>query len=50
MVSEVVKFAAEVRCFVLKNEILDAAVYEGTADRAEAIRFATEITKVLAAA
>jgi len=47
MVSEIVKLTAEVRCFVLNNQILDAAVYEGAADRAEAIRFANEVTKAV---
>ncbi len=48
MVSEIVKLTAEVRCFVLNNQVLDAAVYEGTADKAEAIRFASEVTRATA--
>lgn len=48
IVSEIVKLTAEVRCFVLNNEVLDAAVYEGVADRAEAIGFATEVIQALA--
>ncbi|PTY02052.1 hypothetical protein DB347_25175 [Opitutaceae bacterium EW11] len=48
IVSEIVTLTAEVRCFVLNNSVLDAAVYEGMADRAEAIGFATEVTQALA--
>jgi hypothetical protein len=48
MISEVMRFNAEVRCFILDNKVLDAAVYEGAADREEAIGFATELTRALA--
>lgn len=48
MVSEIVKLTAEVRCFVLDNQVLDAAVYEGAADRADAIRFASEVAQPVA--
>lgn len=43
LVSEIVQLTAEVRCFVLNHEVLDAALYEGAADRTEALRFATEV-------
>ena len=36
LVSELVSFVAEVRSFVLDNEVLDAAIYEGIADLSEA--------------
>lgn len=48
MVSEIVKLTAEVRCFVLDNQVLDAAVYEGAADREAAIRSAIEVVKAIA--
>jgi ATP-grasp domain, R2K clade family 2 len=45
--SETVKLNAEVRCFVLDGRVLDAAIYEGAADIAEAIRFVLELIKAV---
>jgi hypothetical protein len=39
LVSEAVKFAAEVRAFVLRREVLDLAAYEGAASLADARAF-----------
>ncbi|HWA27005.1 MAG TPA: ATP-grasp domain-containing protein [Lacunisphaera sp.] len=47
IVSGVVTFDAEVRCFVLDGKVLDAAAYEGHGAIAEAIAFAGEVIKRL---
>ena len=41
--AEPVRFTAEVRCFAMGGRVLDAAVYEGRADSAEAVRFIREV-------
>lgn len=43
LVSEVVEFSAEARCFVLDGLVLDCAVHEGDAARDEAAAFAREM-------
>jgi hypothetical protein len=40
MASEIVQFDAEVRAFVLDGEVLDAAIYEGSANLQDALAFA----------
>lgn len=47
LVSEVVNFTAEARCFVLDGRVLDCSVYEGTASRADALAFAREVAERL---
>lgn len=47
MVSEVVTFTAEVRCFVLDGQVLDAAVYEGTADVTDAVETVQGMTQIV---
>ena len=42
-VAEVVSFTAEVRSFVLEGRVLDAAVYEGRADLADAVAFVSAL-------
>jgi hypothetical protein len=42
-VAEVVSFTAEVRSFVLEGRVLDAAVYGGNADLAEAVAFVSAL-------
>ncbi len=44
LVSDVVAFVAEARCFVLDGRVLDCALYEGIADIAAARTFAEEVT------
>jgi hypothetical protein len=46
-VAEVVSFTAEVRCFVLEGRVLDAAVYEGNADLAEAVAFVAALISAM---
>lgn len=45
MVSEIVKFTAEVRCFVLNGSVLDAAVYEGETGVSGAVKFAHDLAQ-----
>lgn len=40
-------FVAEVRCFVLNQEVLDCAAYEGTADIVAAQAFAKSLTEAI---
>jgi len=47
MVSEIVKFTAELRCFVLNGRVLDAAVYEGKADVSVAAKFVHALAQVV---
>ncbi|MBS0630975.1 MAG: ATP-grasp domain-containing protein [Verrucomicrobia bacterium] len=47
LVSEIVRFTSEVRCFVLHDAVLDAAVYEGRAELPEAIQFATAVAQTI---
>jgi hypothetical protein len=47
LVSEVVAFKAEVRAFVLNGRLLDAAVYEGAGDVADAERFVLAVASEL---
>ena len=47
-VSELVQFTSEVRSFVLDGRVLDAAVYEGTPEVAEAIQFVAALTQAMA--
>jgi hypothetical protein len=42
-VAEQVRLTAEVRSFVLDEQVLDAAVYEGSADIADAVMFVREV-------
>lgn len=46
-VAEQVRFTAEVRSFVLDRQILDASVYEGTADVVDAAKFAREVIEAM---
>lgn len=48
LVSEIVRFAAEVRCFVLGNRVLDAALYEGNGIPEEAAEFVTKLAQRVA--
>lgn len=43
LVSEIVDFSAEARCFVLDGRVLDCAIYEGDADLEAAAAFAHEV-------
>lgn len=45
--AEPVKFTAEVRCFILDQRLLDAAVYEGEANLVDAARFVADVTKAV---
>lgn len=46
-VAEPVSLTAEVRSFVRDGIVLDAALYEGTAEIADAVGFVAELTKVM---
>ena len=46
-VAELVQFTCEVRSFVLDGRVLDAAVYEDTADVADAIQFIAALTQAM---
>ncbi len=46
-VAEPVTLTAEVRSFVLDGRVLDAALYEGTANVSDAVRFVSELFGVL---
>lgn len=46
-VAEPVTLTAEVRSFVMNGRVLDAAIYEGSAEIANATKFVTELTRVL---
>jgi hypothetical protein len=47
IVSEIVTLACEVRSFVLDGRVLDAAVYEGSANVTDATAFVAELAKTL---
>lgn len=47
LVSEPVKFEAEVRCFVLDGAVLDGGIYEGTAKVADALRAVEALVRVM---
>lgn len=47
LVSEPVKFTAEVRAFVLEGRVLDAAIYEGEASLAEAIEAVSALVRAM---
>ena len=47
-VAELVSFTSEVRSFVLDGRVLDAAVYEGSANVADAIQFVAALTQAIA--
>jgi len=46
-VSEPVTFTAEARAFVLDGHVLDASIYEGKAEAADAEMFVTALTRVM---
>ncbi len=46
-VSEPVKITAEVRCFVLDESVMAAAIYEGKAEVADAVQFTRSVIKAL---
>ncbi len=47
LVSEIVEFVAEARCFVMDGRVLDCSVYEGDADAEAAAAFAREVASAL---
>ncbi len=47
MISEIVNFTAEVRCFVLNGSVLDVAVYEGEAEVSGAAQFARTLAQAV---
>jgi hypothetical protein len=47
IVSEVVAFVAEARCFILNGRVLDCAVYEGSANADQAAAFAQSLARDL---
>lgn len=47
LLSEVIHFRAEARAFLLGSDVLDCAVYEGTASAADASAFASQVASVL---
>lgn len=46
-VAEPVRFTAEVRSFMLDSRVLDAALYEGAAEVADAAKFVTTLTQAV---
>jgi hypothetical protein len=47
LVAEPVTLTAEIRSFVFAGRVLDAALYEGTADLSDAIKFVSELSNAL---
>jgi hypothetical protein len=47
LISEIVEFTAEARCFVLEDRVLDCAVYEGHGDPDAAASFAREVIEAI---
>ncbi|AZZ93396.1 DUF4343 domain-containing protein [Hahella sp. KA22] len=43
--SEIVQFACEIRCFVWRGDVLDAAVYEGDGALDDGLRFARQLAQ-----
>ncbi|ABC29070.1 hypothetical protein HCH_02245 [Hahella chejuensis KCTC 2396] len=43
--SEIVQFACEIRCFVWRGDVLDAAIYEGDGALEDGLRFARQLAR-----